>query len=703
MTTYAATRAVSRAAGRTRVTVGGVDVSTVYGLAIPEPSYTLAEPFAYGATTLTFPQVHAGYEQAGVGGLSWARSGSRVVISRVFADDSETVDYVGFVISVGAAGRALSLDVGGEFSGKAALLEQQNQLFRYSNDVGHWVQLAVLTVGLRITPWNGPVTGIEVTHAGGQTHLAWASYLGAMSQDVNGLQRALMPTVWGGSTWAFEPKDASTVDLTVFNDDARAVLNVVNDASEAPNVVYGTGITPDGERITNAKWPGVFAGPAPAYPISGGAPFGIGTTNADTIDGSGIETLYTKLIQMGYLPFSFHPTDTYNTALSNGVKALQADAGMTQNGIMSVTAWDRLFDNDVTGYSINGAHIAPLASDPRVEKYLYTSNGSVAGRNPDYDPTVLRVERTIDFGSGITRAAMISYARGIIARSATYKNLAGTLRLNNDGGFWGEHTTDVERAALTSADIAAPRDIRPGMNVWVPDFDGGTLFHIAGCDVDADGVTLTIDTQARDLVEVSAILARDADSRRDVRREWMAQNQNKKPSSAMVACDESFGWIDRKVSLEGGKWNIVPVIAGQHGQVNRVDIRLINDEAEFAVAAFSKEMTRKRLNRKIGDPLVVADESVWETSDIQDWFDDRKILYAIGDGKQPCGYGKRRKLNDAGSATGAPLTGRLIDDSPWAYIAAAHTAVIVYVAIYPDRDCVLKKGRILYPQLDDAA
>jgi hypothetical protein len=114
-------------------------------------------------------------------------------------------------------------------------------------------------------------------------------------------------------------------------------------------------------------------------------------------------------------------------------------------------------------------------------------------------------------------------------------------------------------------------------------------------------------------------------------------------------------------------------------------------------------MTVKRLAHKIGNPLTTADESVWETSDIQDWFDDRVLLYATGDGKQPCGYGKRRKYDDAGNRTSAAANGRLLDDSPWPYIAAAHTAVIVYVAIYPDQDCTLRRGRILYPQLDDAA
>lgn len=698
---YATTRALSRLAGRTVVRVGGVDVSTVYGLHIPEPSYALTEPFGFGATTLLFPQVHAGYAALGSGDLAWAKAGNPVTISRVFGDGSETVDYVGEVASIGADGRALSVDVGGQFSGPASMLDEQNQMYRQSLDVGRYASLAAGRVGLSFSPWFGPVTGIKLTHAGGQSLLSWAQNLGAMSQDTAGVQRALMPTVWGGNVYGFAQKDYTTKHLTVLNDDARAVLTVTNDVSEAPNVIYGTGITPDGERITNAKWPGVFAGPAPTYPMAGNVDFGLGTTDAATVNGDGITVLYVKLRNEGYLAFEIENTGVYTTDFVAAVKRLQKDVGLTVTGTMTLTAWKRLFNSSYTGYTINGAGIFPLAFDTRVMEFLYDSIGNVVGRNPAYDPTVPRVERTYDFGSGITKAAMIAYAQGMLARSASLKNWTGTLRLNQSGAFTGAHN---DATGLTAADLMPFRDIRPGMNVWVPYFDGGTLFHIAGVDVTPDGATLTIDTQARDLLEVQAINDRDAESRRSPRREWMASNRAKQPTTGMVACDEGFGWLDRDVALTGNAWNVIPVIAGQSGQVNKVDIRLVNTPAEFVVAAFSQPMTRKRLQRNVGNPFTTSGQSTWETSpNIQDWFDNDVILYAMGDGTQPCGYGKRRKLDDNGAATGAPLTGRLLDRSPWPYICAAHTAVIVFVAIYPDRDCTLKRGRILYPQLDDAA
>lgn len=702
MSGYADTRAVARLAGRTRIVVGSVDVTYFRDTPTPMPRYMLTEPFAYGATSIQFPQIHAGYEAGafGTGDLSWIREGARVTISRVFDSAPEEIDYVGRLISVECYGRVVNIDVGGEFSGPASLLEVPNQMYRSLRDVGRWASLAAASTGLTFDPWFGPDTDIMLTQVGGQTLLAWAQYVNTMSQDANGLQRSMMPTTWGSGTWGFGVKDYTTKHYTAFNDDTRAALQVTRDASEAPNVIYGTGITPEGERITNAKWPHVFAGDTPDYPIAGGTAFGVGTTDADTVNGDGITILYTNLRELGYLAWEVANTGVYTATIAAAVNKLKADAGLTQNGQMTVSAWDALFDNDVVGYTINGAYIAPLAEDPRVREWNRSASGAILGRNSLYDPTILRVERTIDFGAGITKAAMIAYAQGIIARSVSMKNWVGSLRLVGFGVFSGAHDNEV---GLTADDIVPYRAIRPGTNIWLPYFDGGTLFHISGCEVDDTGVTLTIDTQARDLLEVRAIAERDVDSRRQPVREWMAQNQTKKPSTAMVAYDEGFGIIDRKRPLKAGQWNKVPVIMGQQGQVGRTRLRMLNDKPECAAMVLTRDKTPTQVFNKVGNPLVISDQSWLEKESVQDWNDDEVILWASGDGKQPGGYSPRRHRDDAGNVTDAPITGRLDDAASWPFIHAAHTAVISYLYVYPDRDTVLQKGRAFWPLIDSAA
>lgn len=707
MSGYPTARAISKTAGRDRILVGGQDVTFFRDKRTPMPGYLLTEPFAYGSTRLVFPQVHASLEATGTGDLSWCRKGARVEYRRVDeSGDPIATDYVGVVIAINVDGRELSLDIGGEFSGPAGLLNEQRDLFHYTNDVGHWAQLAAAKVNLAFDPWFGPSVGIRLTHNGEQSLLGWAQQVCTMSQTNAGVQRALMPSAWGSRVWSFEEKDYTTKHLTLYTDDARVVAKLSDDASEQPNTFYGTGVSPQGVRFQNARYPRIIQGPAPAYPMAGGASFGVGTVNADTIDGSGITTLRNTLVFANYIDFDEPFTGTYDTVIRDAVKELQDDAGLTVTGTMTTATWDALYDLSVTGYSLNGSKIHPLVQASNVRKWNYTRNGGYAGRNPDYDPHVLQVDRNIDFGAGVTKARALAYCRGQRARTSA-KNWVGTIRLNGSGAFSGEHAaTSVAVAALTSADLMSLRDIRPGMNAWLPLFDGGTLVHIAGVAVDADGAgaTLTVDTQARDLMELSEIIARNRESRRDVRREWNAANRGGKTSGNMITRDEYFGHLDRSVPLDGDTWTVIPILAGQSGQVNRIDLSTYSSAAAFCVAVFSKKVTRKQLNRRIGNPFPVNGdgESVWETTSLTDWYDDRVLLYAAGDERQPCGYWPRKHTNDTGGTTSHPITGDFRDDGSFAYLTNVSQGAVLWLAIYPDRDTHLRRGQVLYPQLDDA-
>ena len=93
----------------------------------------------------------------------------------------------------------------------------------------------------------------------------------------------------------------------------------------------------------------------------------------------------------------------------------------------------------------------------------------------------------------------------------------------------------------------------------------------------------------------------------------------------------------------------------------------------------------------------------WEDeTKLGDWWEDRKILYHVGDNKQPCGYWPAKHTNDVGITTSRPITGKWGDDDPWPYLSAAEEPSILYLAIYPDRDTVLESGRLFYKQPEDA-
>lgn len=704
--TWPETRAVTKAAGRKRYLIDGVDVTYFRRTPMLPPRYQLTEPFGYGPTNLQFPQIHAVLEAGdfGTGELSWVRKGAEVRIDRVMPDNSVEEDYVGVVVSVEIAGRVLNLNVGGEFSGRASLQIQHQRAFRYVGDVGHLAALAIGVVGLRPDPWYGPTTGIEmVDTANGESVASWASKVCAMSQDANGVQRAIMPKVWGSPVYTFDQKDYTTKHCTIYLDDAVAVPSLVDDAAEQPNAWYGNGVTPDGVRWRNTKYPGLQQGPVPAYPMAGGVSFGLGTTNADTITGGGITVLYYKLREESYLPFTIEDIGVYTADFVAAVKRLQADVHLTVTGTMTTATWNRLWDIDATGWSLNGAKIFPLLEDPAVRQLNYSANGSVVDINDAYDRRILRVERDVDFGGGETKQDAADWFRGQQARSAG-KNWTGTIRLNGFGVISGEHNPGDTALTDNDARIMSYEDVRPGWNAWLPQFDGGTLVHIAGVDVDADGATLTVDTQARDLLDVAAVLARNADARRDVRREWIAANRPRKGSGAMIPRDEFFGRLWQNVDLSGNAWNLVPVVVGQQGQINRVNIVTTSSAAAFAVAVFSKHVGKKELKRRIGNPLAaVADgaDAWYEKDSNNDLFDNRILLYAAGTNEQPCGYWPRKHTNDRGVTTSAAITGKWRDDANFAYIMDPYSPAVIWVAIYPDRDCTLKAGQMFWAQEDD--
>lgn len=714
MSDYALTRAAYKLAGRDRVLIDGVDRTFFRGAMTVWDEYQLTEPFGYGPTTLTFPKIHATLEQPGVGELAFIRKGAEVRIQRVDRTTGAIIvtDYVGLMVSPRRSGRSLTVEVGGQFSGRAALVEKHQRAVRYVGDVGHLAQLCVGDVGLHMDPWNGPVTGVRMVDSGAnEPLLSWAETVCAMSLTTAGQQRSIMPLGWGGSLFGFNVKDRTTVDCTAWADDARVVVDLVDDLAEQTNVWFITGVTPEGVRIRNIKYPGLQQGPAPDYPIAGGADFGSGTVNGDTINDDGITVLQIKLQQMSYFGWDNPITGVYNDDTVAAVKRLQDDVNMTTvNGVMSETAWDRLWDITATGSSLNGAKPFPVVFDTRVMKYLYSANGSVIGLNPDYDASIPRVERTVDFGAGWTKQQMVDWCRGEQARIASGKNLVGTITLNDFGVWAGDW--DVEDYAALNADpskIMPFRDVRPGMNIKLANVDGGTLFHIAAATIQRSGMNasaiLTVDTLARDAFEVATLLKRDADARRNLRREWRVSNRAGKPSGNMTPRDEFFGRLFQDVDLVGDDWNKpIEIPAGQQGQINKIVLQLVNSPQAFAYVLTGKKLTRAELRRRIPNPLAAVpdgEDAWWEQDKNADLFDDRILINAAGTHDQPCGYWPRKHTNAAGAATSAAVTGKWHYSNSVPYITGPYEPGMLFLSIYPAGDCTVEAGQVLWAQEDD--
>jgi hypothetical protein len=313
------------------------------------------------------------------------------------------------------------------------------------------------------------------------------------------------------------------------------------------------------------------------------------------------------------------------------------------------------------------------------------------GRNPNYDPSRLVVDRPIDFGSGFTKKQMREWSRNEIDQSED--NWVGDIALHSGAVVAGDHTPGDPIVSLLRA-----RDIKPGMNLSLPLFAGGIVVHVSAASVGTDGlVSLSVDTRARDALEVWEVIARNRETRRDPARQWEQQYRASGQVKDVIDgwTGAPFGIVGTKTPLNGGEWNIVEVVAGQVGTMMRLELDT-NPNAEFAVAVFGAKVSAATLNHRIGNPLTATGKDKWSDETVRAVLDrDHLLLYAAGDDGSPCGYWPKQKQGDH------PLTGKFRDDAQFSY--ATQRYPVLYVAIYPDRNTAIPAGRVMWPQLEAGA
>ncbi len=715
--TYPNLNTVSQVAGVGRVMVDGKDITWFragsYGDQPTQvPGYTSMEPFAYGASeVLVIPRTNSFFETYGTGELAFLRAGAPVLYQTVDADGVET-DYRGLILAVRTGDDAdfpqFQVDVGGEVTGRASLIDRPPTLIRGLRDLGSHVSFLMRGMGFQITP-RFPVTGLKYPAEGGVTALSWLEKLCALSQTSEVNQRTIMPTVWGGSMWKFEPKDLDTIHATLYADGSRISLDLIDDAAEKPNTIYGSGVSPDGERWRNAMYPGYFQGTPDDYPIVGGAPFGIGTTDADTIDGDGITTLRIKLAWSGLLSDAKSVGSTYDADVARAVNQLKDNAGLTQDGLMTLATWAALWDLDVVGYSPEGAKVFPLTQAAYVRTYNTSSTGSIIGINDSHIARSLRVDRTIDYGI-CEKETALAHAKTITHRDPDAHEWTGSITLEDIAVFAGD-TTGIDPGDLTAANLMSAHRIRPGMNVILPHFDGGTVLHVSGANRSGKTVRLDVSTRGLDVFDLTQALERNAESRRNIYREWSETNRGVKAPGHFVSRDEKFGKVSQNVALVGGAWNVVEgIVVGQSGTVNYSDLRM-SIPTEFCWAVFDKRVAAGTLDGLLGNPfsLDVDGRTVWEHENMDAYFAKRDLRIVKGQGAQPCGYGWKKGYDSnipegetRGARTANPLTGTDEDAASWTYGTDPIGDPVFYLAIYPLENCELKRGRVFSALEDDA-
>lgn len=660
--------------GTFRLFVGGEDVTYFRSTPAQIGGYQLQEPYGYGPADFAFPQVTAFEVDAwGVGDLAWFDMGRPAKLVKVDPAGVYVRDvWRGFITNVEVDDDGTRVQCDGEASGRLALRDKHDELFYWTKDIGPLLWRAFTQARLRLTPHRGLETGIEVYERGraGGSLLDYCNQLLGEAQDDDGVQLTIHPTDRGYETvW----KDRTTVDATVFYGAAGVNLRATRDLQEEPTTIYGQGRNPDGLVWVNGKYPGLIQGDAPDFPGT----LSLGDSGGD------VQVLQAKLMGMGYLDASDADGVEFNAATEDAVEALQDDAGLAQTGVVNAATWDSLFDLGDTGFSLQQAHVAPLAQLPEVRKHDRTSNGSVAGFNEAYDPERPEVDRTIDFRVMQKKRAR-KWSRKHLTNIHANPAWVGTLELSTDLAV-GDHTHGTTPAPLSRLDLT------PGMNVRVRNF-GDLLFHVSGVNVDADqNITAAVDTHARDLMHIGQILERDRLARSRPAREFLRDRRSTSAHSRIVEFSEVGGRLWNRVNLTGDRWSQpIPIIAGQSGTLNRVRAQVRDSECEFVMIATAKRVSRAWLNNLEANPFganAFRNQKVYDRAD-----SERAILGIWGTPDEPGGYAPGSKTE------GDPLTGLLLEDAGIPYYTFGQP--VIWVSFFPRQDCHLPPQRLLWPLID---
>jgi len=674
----------------TRILVAGRDVTFLGGVPTPEPTYSLISPLLYGSGSIAFPQYPAFLW--GTGAIpEWIKPNASVVIQRINEDLEVTgISYRGFLLDVNVSGRDLTFGLAGEASGRATADDIPPRIFRKRNSLEFWWEGLIRDLHLPVG--NSATTGIVLQNRGGMDMLTYANELSANGAKRGGAVYTCMPNMDG--EYRVVQKDKTTIDATVYFDDAHTKPDLRRDPLEEPNKIYATAVAPSGRRIRFAGYP-VLAEQKPLpYPMNDGSAFGIGTTDADTDTGGGVTAMLARLVWTGYLDPDDRPGG-FDSDVADAIEELQDEAGLAQTGNMNVNTWNALYDIGISGPSIGGAQIRPAVQRSKVRRYNRTGSGQVLGPNPDYDPTVLPVAATKDYGTGHTKNQVKNFARADL-HEAEASNWVGTVVFNTGGLILGEHTPGAAIGTVMDA-----RQLKPGMNIWAPLFDGGTLFHVSGCEVGqtSDGrplVTAQVDTRARDTMAVNEIIDRNRESRISPARNWTRNYRSSgKVNDVVSEWDDVGGFLPNDLELVGGEWTVIGLVGGQEGTVQRIRM-LFDNPCEAAVGLFGKKIEPAKLNNRLGNPLSPSDAANWLDEDILEDLDANHFLLGKwGDDENPVGYWARSK------ADGGALRGIFKDDAGIPYFCFDDASL--YLAVYPAQDTTLRGGRILKNQLESGS
>lgn len=629
--------------GRYQIHIGDRDRSFFRGVRVQVLSWSRATPFGPRSCLLRFPQITP-FEKLGVD-IPWLHDHAKLGLHRI--KDDGTIDrgwnWNGIKHSSHLSWTPDGWAVDVEFKGFLhQAMDANNRPTRpagamHAADIGYRIPHRLnQIIGRKFKRIAKVVTGIE----------QWKK--GALTDSVEAFVLQLLALAWtdDGVAWALTDRpnrrwqahlvlpDPDTVDYTLALGTQGMELELDEDDDELPNVIYGEWVTPDGARTQNLKYPHLRASAAPDFPLGLGASFTPGGPE------SGFRPFARWLARNGY---KIHSDDTYDARDEDEVIDAQDRMGVTDDGVVNATTWGTAFDVGAGNFS--DAIYLPIAWDKRVEPYLYTPDGVKIGRNPDYDPSIPRRERYVNFGENVERSDVKQAARQMVARSKK-RSLVGVITTRSD------------------PEECSRRDMREGTTLAVPYLDGtgagGVKFHVVDVTMNEEtgAAQLTVDTLWRDAYTVTQIIERNREARHNPAR-LRRQNASDLTQDTQPVFDRDNGAGDLgTIPVDGGVWRVVPFPASAWGTFVRVHAET-SPNVEFALSLFAGKVTSNFCQRNVGDPLASDHPYKAHAAELK----DAGLIIPWGSKEQPLGYSKPNSADGYKTPDGDPLTGRFEYDS----------------------------------------
>lgn len=650
--------------GRFQIVVNGVDVTYWNDVATPVPTWARCEPFGSMNAVLTFPQITTFHAVP-----SWCKAGAAVDIRLVEVGGTIHHRFAGIIDDFGHSEDPAQADNPGAFvvQARGAVFADDLQLRKPAFttapiDIGTAIARELnATISRRHTKVSRVVTGCLTQVAGGWEPrvTGWVQQLLATAVK-NGRQWTVKCAV---RTPVIALKDTTTVTWSVHNGQRGVTVDLDRDYSQAPNAIYGEGINDKGGRWRNAKYPGWRPDDTPPYPFDNPTrTIHLGVSDGATDTGDGVSRWQRK---------AGRPvTGTYSRADRLRCLEVQEDAGITRDGIVGPQTWAATFGTGSNTGTLD-CFFLPLAESKKVEPRRYGPDGDDLGPNSSYSSSVLRVERKIDFGQGVSKSEAKRAAREILARDSN-PGWSGTVTLEID-------PPERSRYLIDEGSNGVIRGLR-GADVQV---------HVAKVEYTDTTVTLTVDTNARDYPTLASIRERERDAV-DPAQALISKRLTKASvtdARATFDAESPAGQVPR-FALFANLWSVIRVPFGSYGSIVRTELTTDGPESAFSVAVFDRPITAARLLTLVGNPLTASDDNPWDS----DAVNDAGLLMSWGWGGQPCGYYPGSYSTPSTTTNASPLTGRMVDDASWEY--ASVSPPWVWVAFIASSACHVS-GRFL--------